>query len=341
MFRRSYAFSVTPCLRGESGVCSLRYPPMRLWLSRGSSISVREQLVTQVVLSILSGDLKPAQRLPSTRELARRFHVHPNTVSAGYRQLEHDSWVEFRKGSGVYVKPQRTQTSAPAVALDKLIADFLLAARRLDTPLAVVRTRLRQWMEVQPPDHFLLIEPDHELASITLAEMQQRLTFPVQACAPEDCDDGIFEGAIPLVLSIKSKIVREEIPMNRDLVTLHLRSAADSLAPYLPVPSTALVGIASRWVPFLKTARTMLIAAGFHPIAYFCATLQRPIGGAAWARPLPSSAIRLPLRGSTASPALSLFRCWQNLRCRSCRNTNSSSVGRLPPSCDTRQSATD
>ncbi|PYV77270.1 MAG: hypothetical protein DMG96_11725, partial [Acidobacteria bacterium] len=114
---------------------------MRLWLSRGSSISVREQLVTQVVLSILSGDLKPAQRLPSTRELARRFHVHPNTVSAGYRQLEHDSWVEFRKGSGVYVKPQRTQTSAPAVALDKLIADFLLAARRLDTPLAVVRTR--------------------------------------------------------------------------------------------------------------------------------------------------------------------------------------------------------
>src|SRR5437667_3319161 len=265
MFRRSYAFSVTPCLRGESGVCSLRYPPMRLWLSRGSSISVREQLVTQVVLSILSGDLKPAQRLPSTRELARRFHVHPNTVSAGYRQLEHDSWVEFRKGSGVYVKPQRTQTSAPAVALDKLIADFLLAARRLDTPLAVVRTRLRQWMEVQPPDHFLLIEPDHELASITLAEMQQRLTFPVQACAPEDCDDGIFEGAIPLVLSIKSKIVREEIPMNRDLVTLHLRSAADSLAPYLPVPPTALVGIASRWVPFLKTARTMLIAAGFHP----------------------------------------------------------------------------
>src|SRR5437763_2705930 len=104
---------------------------MRLWLSRGSSISVREQLVTQVVLSILSGDLKPAQRLPSTRELARRFHVHPNTVSAGYRQLEQDSWVEFRKGSGVYVRPQRSHTSAPTLVLDKLIADFFLAARNL------------------------------------------------------------------------------------------------------------------------------------------------------------------------------------------------------------------
>ncbi len=253
------------CLRGDFGLVEVTYSPMRLWLSRGSSISVREQLVTQVVLGILSGDLKPAQRLPSTRELARRFHVHPNTISAGYRQLERDSWVEFRKGSGVYVRQQTPQTSAPAVALDKLIADFFLAARKLDTPLAVVRARLRHWMEVQPPDHFLLIEPDHELASITLAEMQQRLTFPVQTCAPEDCHDSTFEGAIPLVLSIKSKIVREEVPRNRDLVTLHLRSAADSLAPYLPVPSTALVGIASRWTPFLKTARTMLIAAGFHP----------------------------------------------------------------------------
>jgi GntR family transcriptional regulator len=127
---------------------------MRLWLSRGSSISVREQLVTQVVLSILSGDLKPAQRLPSTRELARRFHVHPNTVSAGYRQLEHDSWVEFRKGSGVYVRPQRSQTSAPTLVLDKLIADFFLAARKLDTPLATVRERMRQWLELQPPISF-------------------------------------------------------------------------------------------------------------------------------------------------------------------------------------------
>jgi hypothetical protein len=33
---------------------------------------------------LLSGDLKPGERLPSTRELARRFSIHPNTVSAGY-----------------------------------------------------------------------------------------------------------------------------------------------------------------------------------------------------------------------------------------------------------------
>src|SRR6266568_9192476 len=109
---------------------------MRLWFSRGSEISIRDQLVTQVVLSILSGDLAAGQRLPSTRELARRFRLHPNTVSSGYRQLERDNWVELRKGSGIYVRTQKAETSSQAIALDQLISDFFRSARKLDTPLA-------------------------------------------------------------------------------------------------------------------------------------------------------------------------------------------------------------
>src|SRR5947207_15082293 len=77
---------------------------MQLWFSRQSDISIRDQLATQIVLAIVSGELEPGQRLPSTRELARRFRLHPNTVSAGYRQLERGNWLEFRKGSGVYVR---------------------------------------------------------------------------------------------------------------------------------------------------------------------------------------------------------------------------------------------
>src|SRR5262249_24337108 len=159
-----------------------------------------EQLVTQVVLSILSGDLKPAQRLPSTRELARRFAVHPNTISAGYRQLAREKWVEFRKGSGVYVR-QETPRHTPVVALDKLIAEFFAAARKLQTPLAVVRARLKQWMEVAPPDHFLLIEPDQELADIVTVELRQQLKLPIHTCPPSACaKPAILETAMALAL---------------------------------------------------------------------------------------------------------------------------------------------
>jgi DNA-binding transcriptional regulator YhcF (GntR family) len=73
---------------------------MQLWFAHRSAVTLREQLVTQIILGILSDDLPAGQRLPSTRELARRFHLHPNTVSSGYRQLERELWVEFRHGRG-------------------------------------------------------------------------------------------------------------------------------------------------------------------------------------------------------------------------------------------------
>ena len=77
---------------------------MRLWLSKSSEVPIRKQLEAQIILGILSNDLKTSQRLPSTRELARRYKIHSNTVSAAYRQLASKGWVDFRKGSGVYVR---------------------------------------------------------------------------------------------------------------------------------------------------------------------------------------------------------------------------------------------
>ena len=238
---------------------------MQLWFSRQSDISIREQLATQVVLGILSGELAPGQRLPSTREIARRFHLHPNTVSAGYRQLERGNWVESRKGSGVYVGARKPSASSNGLELDQLIADFFQSARRLNAPLAAVRSRLRRWLDLQPPDHFVLIEPDGQLARIILHEIQKTVTFPVQSCGSDEfSSDGFADAAVLVTVSISAKSVRQLLPENVDVLTLHLRSAGASLARHLPASRTALVGIASGWAPFLKNARTMLIAAGFH-----------------------------------------------------------------------------
>src|SRR3984885_726194 len=155
---------------------------MQLWFACNGVVSVREQLVTQVILGILSNDLLSGQRLPSTRELARRFHLHPNTVSAGYRQLERERWVEFRRGSGCYVRDTKPESAiTPSRALDQLVAGLLRDARKLGVSLATVRARLRHWFELQPPDHFLLIETDEELRRILAVEMQQVVTLPVKS----------------------------------------------------------------------------------------------------------------------------------------------------------------
>ncbi|MGH9514792.1 MAG: GntR family transcriptional regulator [Terriglobales bacterium] len=238
---------------------------MRLWLSRGSEVSIRDQLVTQVVLSILSGELNPGQRLPSTRELARRFHIHANTVSAGYRELERNQWVEFLKGSGIFVRNQRPDNPPAAVALDQLITNFFQSARETGATLSTIRSRLRHWLEMQPPDHFLLIEPDAALAQILISEIQPAVTLPVKSCGTDGDLSAKLLGAVPMALSMNEKKVRNSLSDNAELLVLHMRSPGASLAPHLPAPSTALVGVASSWPTFLKTARTMLVAASFPP----------------------------------------------------------------------------
>src|ERR1044071_6393189 len=138
---------------------------MRIWLSKSSEVPLREQLATQILLGIVSDDLKAGQKLPSTRELARRYDIHSNTVSAAYQDLERRGWVEFRKGSGVYVRELETHATAdPKLALDQLIATLFEVARERGYSLGEIHARVKRWLPTQPPDHFLFFEtaPDRK-----------------------------------------------------------------------------------------------------------------------------------------------------------------------------------
>jgi len=236
---------------------------VRLWFHPSSEVPIYRQLVTQVVLAILCGDLKPGDRLPSTRELARRFGLHPNTISAGYRQLHRDGWTEKRQGSGIYVRNNTDPPSTPEQILDYHIAGFFRAVRELNLPSRFVRNRVAQWLAAPPPDHLLLIDPDPELSRILLTEIRQATTFPVKSISLEECPIvKNLVGAIPLCRPSKSKAIRALLPYGIELITLQIRSANGWLTPWLPVPQGHLFGVASHWPEFLSTAQTVLIAAG-------------------------------------------------------------------------------
>jgi GntR family transcriptional regulator len=249
---------------------------MQLWFARESEVSIREQLVTQIILGILGDDLAPGQRLPSTRELARRFHLHPNTVSAGYRKLAQERWVEYRRGSGVFVRASRPDTEISSdLALDQMIAGLFRFARNQGVPLSAVRSRLGKWLELQPPDHFLLIDPDEELRRIVVTEIERAVTLRITGCGLEDCREAL-EGSIPVALPNRVATVRQALPVGTELLTLRFRSVPSSLGQWLPAPSGALVAIASNWPEFLKLARTMLNAAGFHPDSLVFRDARKP-----------------------------------------------------------------
>ena len=117
---------------------------MRLWLSKNSEVPIREQLITQITLGIVSNDLKPSERLPSTRDLARRYSIHANTVSAAYRELARRGWVEFRKGSGVYVRARNDEPLDHRLALDQLIGRFFRNLREDGHSLAEIQAGVQR-----------------------------------------------------------------------------------------------------------------------------------------------------------------------------------------------------
>jgi len=244
---------------------------MRFWFVHSDEVSIREQIVTQITLGILSAELTPGERLPSTRDLARRFDLHPNTVSGAYRQLEEEGWVESRRGSGVYVRSRSvgsltTSGFSSSQALDYIFTRFLNSAQRLNITTSDIRNLLQRWLESPKATHFLLIEPEEPLRRIILTEVQQALSVTISTCGPDD--PLLMEkllGAVPLTLPSKAAAVRRLLPIGTELITLQVRSTASSLAGWLPAPTDVLVGIASGWPQFLDTAHTMLIAAGFSP----------------------------------------------------------------------------
>ena len=244
---------------------------MRLWLNRSGEIPLREQLVTQVVLGILTREMPPGERLPSTRELARRFGIHPNTASAAYRELERDGWLEFRHGSGVFVSRARPAAArTPEMAVDQLIGELAMKARKIGLLDSLLRARLRRWLSFEPPARWLLIEPDEALREIVMHEMQGNLALPVAGCTPQECAAAeILHRAIPAVLPSKAAAVRKLLPAEIGLTVLEVRPVTAplqaSLQRYLPEHASDLIGIASRWSEFQRIAQTLLVAIGLRP----------------------------------------------------------------------------
>ncbi len=255
---------------------------MRLWLNKSAEVSLREQLITQIVLAILSREMLPGARLPSTRDLARRFQIHSNTASAAYRELESQGWVEFRHGSGVFVRSARPTTAlTPELAIDQLIGELSARARKLGAPETLLRARLRRWLSFEPPARWLLIEPDPELCRIVMLEMEQELALPVTGCTPEECNDQVrLAGATPVVLPSKAVRVRQILPAGVELTVLKVQPVSPELQShlqrYLPEHGKDLIGIASRWSEFQRIARTMLIAAGLAPESLLVCDATRP-----------------------------------------------------------------
>lgn len=244
---------------------------MKLWLSKNSEVPVRAQLVAQVTIGIASGDLRAGEKLPSTREVARRFRVHPNTVSSAYRELAAQNLVEFRQGSGVYVG--RTLPAANDDNIDLLIAKFISEADLLGISRADALTRLAAKLRPQPISGFLVLEATAGLREILVAEIEAATGLSAFGISPRELPKRWLEGFQLAAMCDEADKIASVLPAGSDCIYLKASSASDSLDGQRRPSNEDLIGIASGWDEFLTFARTFLLAAGIDPdIIVTCST---------------------------------------------------------------------
>jgi GntR family transcriptional regulator / MocR family aminotransferase len=76
---------------------------LAIHLDRTSTTPLHQQLTEKIRTAVLEGRLKPKQKLPSSRSLAKLLTISRATVTQSYEQLASEGYLETRCGSGTYI----------------------------------------------------------------------------------------------------------------------------------------------------------------------------------------------------------------------------------------------
>lgn len=232
---------------------------MDIVLNRTGGVPVRDQLVAQLELKILGGELPAGQRLPSVRALARRLKVHHNTVSAAYQALEDSGHVELRRGAGVFVRRSGIMAFAEARGLDEMIRIALHTAFSKGFKGPEIRAAVARWLAAAPPDRIVVVDPAREMGELLVHEVKTHAGVPASACTPGDVarEPGLLSGALALMLPYHVETVRRLAP-GAAVEVLTLEVAEDDRRAIAGLAVGSIVLIVSRSPTVLPFASVVM-----------------------------------------------------------------------------------
>ena len=265
----------------------LSNPAMKIWIKKNSEVSVREQIVTQVSIGVASRDLLPGDKLPSTRELARRFGIHPNTVSAAYRELAVAKVVEQRRGSGVFIAGNGNAAEA-AADIDTLLAEFVSNAAAASFSRSQLGAAMERWLAREERARLVVVETDPGLQSILVEEIRAKTGIKPRAYSLEDLHPDQFdEFSVFTALFDEKEKLGSTLTVGRKAVYLEVNSVPQSLVGADRPSDNEPIAVVSGWEQFLAIARVYLLAARIDPESL----IFRSTGEPGWKRGLSSASI--------------------------------------------------
>ncbi len=110
---------------------------MNILISNSTQLPIYEQIREQIKNSIISGELKAGDALPSIRTLAKDLRISVITTKRAYDELEHDGYINTVAGKGCYVSEANAQLMREARLCE--IEECVRRILSLSAPLGLTR----------------------------------------------------------------------------------------------------------------------------------------------------------------------------------------------------------
>lgn len=131
--------------------------------------SLKDQFVRHIQHRIISGDLRPGDRLPPERELAAAMGISRSLVNTGMLELESQGLVRMAPRRGTFVNDYRLDgTFTFLTGLMNYQSDAI------DPQLLAGMLEFRNWMEQQAARYAALRATDEELAALRVQYERMR-----------------------------------------------------------------------------------------------------------------------------------------------------------------------
>ncbi len=105
----------------------MRDKGIELSLDESTGVPLYRQIIRQIENAILSGKLKPGDRLPTIRSLAVELKINPNTIARAYSEMELLGIVATQVGSGTYVPDVQAEREDGRLSekIEETVAGFI------------------------------------------------------------------------------------------------------------------------------------------------------------------------------------------------------------------------
>ena len=81
------------------------------------------QVINELKKKMVKGELKPGEKMPSSRDLAVEYKVNQNTAARIYREMEMQGWCFTRRGIGTFVSEEENMFGVLKLELGSVLVN--------------------------------------------------------------------------------------------------------------------------------------------------------------------------------------------------------------------------